>query len=270
MASESVWGELHARRFASIPEDCGNESTPGIVEHAAFRNWAMRPTTDDQYRIENYIDRYDLRSKRVLHVGIGNSGLAKRFQNRIKAIVGTTVDQSELERAEKLGIPGYTIVIQNKYGSEPELCPGIFDFIVDNNPTSSCCCMKHLRAVFELYSSKLAEHGQMVTDRQGLGWTPPPAHSRFRFDFEDLAAVAKAAGLNVYRIDANIYVLAHKAPLGPGALPLLRHMLRRAAMLPWTLVELPRKIMRRLFRSTPDQSTAGHPPDLIDSGSDLP
>jgi len=247
MPAESAWSALRRGCFAHIPEDCGNEAAPGIIDHPAFRNWALRPTTDDQFRIEEYIDRYDLRSKRVLHVGIGNSGLARRFRKRVGQVVGTTLDQSELEHAKHLGLPGYRVVIHNKYGGERDLCRGTFDFIVDNNPTSSCCCMKHLRAVFELYSAKLAPHGQIVTDRQGLGWTPPPGNPRFGFDFDDLAAVAKAAGLNAYRIDADVYVLARSAPPAPGALPLLRHQLRRAGMLPRALAGFPRKIMRRLF-----------------------
>jgi hypothetical protein len=44
----------------------------------ALRNWSQKWTTPDQLRIERYIDRFDLRSKRILHIGIGNSGLARR------------------------------------------------------------------------------------------------------------------------------------------------------------------------------------------------
>jgi hypothetical protein len=247
MAADAAWAELGARRFPGIPEDCGDSATPGIVDRRDFRNWALRPTTDDQYRLERYIDRYDLRSKRVLHIGIGNSGLAQRFEGRVQEIVGTTVDQSELDHARGLAIPAYSPVLQNKYRDEPELCPGVFDFIVDNNPTSSCCCLQHLAAVFELYSAKLADDGQVVTDREGLGWTPPGGNPLFRFDFDDLVAICDVAGFTAYRATSHVYVLARSAPRGPGVLPILRHHLRRARQLPSSLAAELLRISRRLI-----------------------
>jgi hypothetical protein len=249
---EPVWAELHARRFPDLRFDCGNDIDPGIVDAADLRDWSKRPTTTDQLRIERYIDRYDLRDRSLLHIGIGNSGLARRFHQRVKSIVGTSIDGPEIEVARELDFANYRAIRHNKYSGAAGIPAQEFDIIVDNNLTSPCCCIRHLAGLLHLLDSRLAPDGQIVTDREGLAWIPPGSNRRWSFDFDDLAAVAGAAGLNAYRVDGNIYVLGLAPPSAPGALPLLRHKLRHAATLPTTLAKLPRKVFRRLFRSTAD------------------
>ena len=182
----------------------------------ALRDWSEKWTTPDQLRIEKYIDQFDLREKRVLHIGIGNSGFAKRFQERVGEIVGTSLDEPEVELARTLHFPNYRAVLHNKYSGETEQIAGSFDFIVENNPTSACCCLRHLAELFQLLDSKLAEGGQIVTDRVGLAWIPENANPRWSFDFDDLQAVASAVGLNAWKIDRNTYVLCRSAPSKPA------------------------------------------------------
>ena len=81
--NDLAWRKLHEERFSELPFDCGNDISPGIIYGPDLRDWSAKATTPDQYRIEKFIDRFDLRDKRVLHVGIGNSGLAKRFHRRV-------------------------------------------------------------------------------------------------------------------------------------------------------------------------------------------
>lgn len=223
------WRELHRKRFAQLPEDCGGPAPLSGDED--LRDWSHRATTPDQYRIERYIDRFDLRDKRILHIGIGNSGLAQRFYGRVGQIVGTTVDQSEMNVARCLGFANYHVVLHNKYDGDSRVIDGRFDFIVDNNPTSPCCCMTHLAELFRFFESRLAEGGQVVTDRVGLAWIPEGSHPRWSLDFADFAAVAAAAGLDAWRIDRNTYVLCHGKPSRAEFAPRLRSMIRRAQQL---------------------------------------
>jgi hypothetical protein len=245
VAVSKAWRDLHRCRFPDLPLDCGNTLDPGVIYSEDLRDWSDKATTPDQARMERYIDRYDLNHKRVLHVGIGNSGLARRFHGRVKEIVGTTIDEPELKVARSLGFPNYAVVLHNKFSGGSEALNGQFDFILDNNPTSPCCCIRHLAALFDLYAAKLKQDGQVVTDAQGLKWVPDDSNPRWSFDFDDLAAVSPAAGFSAFRANTKVYVLSRTPPASPGSLPVLRHLLRRARMLPGQVVRSgPRKLER--------------------------
>ncbi|MEO7278203.1 MAG: hypothetical protein ABIW33_09300 [Sphingomicrobium sp.] len=245
MPLNPAWLELHRSRFEALPLDCGNDDSPGIVYTPEFRDWSDKATTPDQLRIERYIDRFALRSRRVLHVGIGNSGLAKRFSGRVGEIVGTTIDDTDIEVANRVAVPGYIFFIHNKYALIPRQLQGKFDFIVENNPTSACCCITHLARMFDNYLAVLAEDGQIVTDRLGLAWTPPDRNSRWGFDFDDLSALAAAIGLGAWRINRNTYVLSKSAPARPTASTALRSVLRRLARLPGRALNRGRRLVGR-------------------------
>lgn len=241
------WKELQARRFPELPLDCGNRADPGIIYSEDLRDWSDKATTPDQRRIESYIDRFDLRDKRILHIGIGNSGLAKRFHRRVGRIVGTTIDQPEIDVAKALGLTNYAFVRHNKYSGE-DAVPGRFDIIVDNNPTSPCCCIGHLAELFRFYHSKLAEDGQIVTDREGLEWIPEGANRRWSFDFRDLAAVGAVEGFSAHRINRNVYVLSRGRLPKPQPLALIRHGVRRAASVPRRAAGMALGTLRRILR----------------------
>ena len=227
-----AWLELHRSRFPELRLDCGNLRDPGIIYSEDLRDWSDKATTPDQARMERHIDRYDLQRARILHVGIGNSGLAKRFHGRVGEIVGTTIDEPEMAVARSLSLPNYVFVLHNKYSGRNEVVPGTFDFILDNNPTSPCCCICHLAGLFEFYAEKLASGGQIVTDRVGLGWTPDDTNPRWSFDFDDFAAAGAVAGLAAFRMTKNVYVLSHSVPQAPTLRSLSRFLLRRTAILP--------------------------------------
>ena len=248
MSPNEGWRELHRRRFAELPLDCGNDTDPGVIYSEDLRDWSNKATTPDQRRIEHYIDRFDLRSKKLLHIGIGNSGLASRFHRRVRVIVGTTIDQPEIDVARSVAVPNYEFVLHNKYSGRHGDVPGKFDFIIDNNPTSPCCCIRHLAELFEFYEEKLAEGGQIVTDREGLKWVPDDSNARWGFDFEDLAAVGAAAGFCAFRVDRKVYVLSRSAPPVPDWPSLSRHWLRRARMLPGQAARNGPRELARIFR----------------------
>jgi len=238
-----AWRELHRSHFPDLPLDCGNLRDPGVIYSEDLRDWSDKATTPDQARMERYIDRYDLRDARVLHVGIGNSGFAKRFHARVKEIVGTTIDEPEIRVARSLALPNYRFVVHNKYSSRDKVVEGKFAFILDNNPTSPCCCIRHLADLFEFYLKVLAPDGQIVTDRQGLEWIPAGANARWSFDFDDLAAIGAVTGLLAFRMSRNVYVLSRSAPLAPDLSSRSRHIARHVSMLPGRIMRNgPRKI----------------------------
>ena len=231
---------LRGGRFPELPLHCGRSEDAGILDAEEWRDWTRQPTTPDQLRIEDYLDLFDLRGRRLLHVGLGNSGFAQRFHRRAAEIVGTTLVPAECRHAEELGLPNYRPRLHNKYlaAGAPE---GPFDFIADNNPTTFSCCLSHMRAMLEFYAGALAPGGQIVTDRVGLAWVSagPGQNPRWAFDFEDLAAVAPLAGLQAYRFDGDTYLLARSQPERPGPLSGLARFLRSA-----------RRKLRRALRKT--------------------
>lgn len=221
--------KLHAARFAALPLACGRNE-PGIADSDDWRNWAGEDTTPDQRRIEDYLDRFDLAGKRILHVGTGNSSLAKRFHARAAEIVGTTVVPAEAELGNRLALGRYRVLLHNKYAGAQGLT-GPFDFIVDNNPTTFCCCLTHLLAMLELYARILTPGGQVVTDRVGLGWSIDVTGSskRWGFEPEDLSAAAALAGLALFKVGGQTLVLARSTPAVPSRASYLIQLLRKAA-----------------------------------------
>jgi hypothetical protein len=245
VAETDRWSVLRAERFAELPFDCGRSGDPGVRFSEELRDWSDKATTPDQRRMERYIDRYDLRQKRILHIGIGNSGLAERFHGRVKEIVGTTIDEPEMKVGRSLGLPYYRFAMHNKFSGNNVAIDGTFDFILDNNPTSPCCCMKHLATLFEFYAEKLAPDGQIVTDRQGLQWVPEGSSPRWGFSFEDLAAAAAVVGLSAHRANQTVYVMSQSAPSKPTLRSLSKHGLRRAASLSVRAIRRLLRLVRR-------------------------
>jgi hypothetical protein len=242
-----AWLELRDSRFPQLTFDCGNSATPGMIDSEHMRDWSRKGTTPDQRRIKDYIDRFDLRAKRILHIGIGNSSLAKRLHRRAREIVGTSVDEPEIRLARSLSLPNYTAVTHNKYSGLHDIVPGKFDFITDNNLTSPCCCTTHLATLFAFLDAKLADGGQIVTDAEGLGWVPDGIDPRWRFSFDDLAAAAAIVGFSTHRVNRNIYVLARSQPPMPRLLPLLRHCLRQTTFFPGEMIRTARRAISRVL-----------------------
>jgi hypothetical protein len=229
---DDSWRRIGETHFPDVPLDCGNKLAPRLIDGADARDWSKRPSTADQLRIERYIDRYDLRTKRILHLGIGNSGLAQRMAARCKEIVGVSVDAAEIDVARSLSLANYVAIQNNKYVLSADAVDRRFDFIVDNNPTSTCCCIFHLANFFTFISANLADDGQLVTDSEGLAWVPDQANRGWSADFGALSAIATLAGLSSYRIDRHIYVLARGTPAKPRLVHRLEAHVRRMQRLP--------------------------------------
>lgn len=165
-----------AERFERLTLDCGGADAPGIADLPDWQDFSERDTTNDQLRIEEVIATLRLGCRgALLHVGIGNSGLAQRFATQFAKIAGITIQQGEIDRAAALGLAGYEVAFANKYRADlVRSVKGPFHVIVDNNPTSFCCCRTHFLTMMQSYAELLAPGGVLLSDRKGLRWTTIP------------------------------------------------------------------------------------------------
>lgn len=238
---------LHQARFPELPLDCGDDAEPGVGVAEEWSDWSGFGTTAGQLRIEGYLDRLGMRGKSILHIGIGNSGLAARFARQASRVVGTTIEPREAEKAASLRLPHYQAVIHNKHSGPSDSVSGRFDVIVDNNPTCFACCIKHFGAMLDFYRATLADGGFVITDRSDLAWhnDAPGSHPRWSFDFDDLQAAASLIGLKAFRANEDIYLLARERPPAPTFASQARFHARRIARKLWRIVTLRGKLLGR-------------------------
>ncbi len=173
-----------------------------------LRDFSWRETTQDQKRIERYLKEECCRHSVLLHVGIGNSGLARNFCSSVSGTVGITIQENELHHALGLRIRNYFPLIMNKYSME--LANGFaagFDFVIDNNPSTFCCCFWHFIRMMTSYRSLLRSGGQIVTDRGGLCWTMPGSNPRWSLNFADWMWVARALGMIAEDVNGDVYMM---------------------------------------------------------------
>jgi len=201
-SSLSCWSDLDL---------CRQVDHPGVgAENARLVDFANAKTTVDQQRIEAVLDGLDLAGKRLLHVGVGDSGLALRFHKRCQSIDGLTIAERELMHGTGLGLPNYRIHLLNKYGRDflTALQPG-YDLIIDNNLASFVCCAFHYARMMDHYRWALARHGEILTDQRGMGWVV--RDRRWRMTYDDLAKAGARFGLQSSRVTEDVYALRRVA-----------------------------------------------------------
>jgi hypothetical protein len=169
---------------------------------------SRRPTTEDQLRIEDTLEGLLTPSQRILHVGVGNSSLARRFAARSAGIVGITLSDDELRHADALALPGYRVLRANKYSRDLDAIEGGFHFVVDNNPASFGCCVSHFEDMLSAYARLLHRGGMLLTDREGMYWCYDNGPMRLRF--EDLEAIARVHPFHARRITADVFALERR------------------------------------------------------------
>lgn len=189
--------------------DCGRAERPAVGQDIdEYVDYSDTATTPDQERIEAIIERRHAGGTALLHVGVGNSSLARRLAGRWDRIDGLTVSSAELELARTLDLPGYQVVLADKYDpGAAGLLPGPYDVVVDNNPTSFACCRAHQDALMERYAGWIAPGGVLLTDRAGMAWTV--GDPRWAITVRDLAELAEPHGLVVRRETRHVVSLSH-------------------------------------------------------------
>ncbi len=194
-------------RLAGLPLWCGHPEG-GVDEIDEFKDWSHRETTPDQQRIEEVLARLDLRGRSVLHIGIGNSSLASRFHQHLRFVQGVTIQPEEALRASRLALFNYNVLTASKYQAGlPARLSLRYDVIVDNNPTTFCCCREHLVTMLESYRALLAPGGIILTDSQGLGWTSTPNDSRWAMQPHEWFALGRLRKLEAHALTEQVIAL---------------------------------------------------------------
>ena len=194
------------RTYATYKENCGNPEKPGVVLNSEAIDWTQQETTRDQVRIEAVLDTMALTGAQILHVGVGNSQLARRFASRVRRIDGLTVHQNEKTYAEALGIDNYAVYVLNKYSREfVSVLSPTYDFIIDNNLASFACCKYHFFVMLENYLWALPPHGQILTCQIGMD----AYHDDFGYTmtYADLVSLEKKFPVRVSKLTDVVYAL---------------------------------------------------------------
>jgi len=193
-----------------VPRRCTG-AVPGVGRHnPRVMDLSRGPTTEDQLRIEDALEELLHGGERILHVGVGNSSLARRFASRAGGIAGITLAGEELRHAESLALPGYRVLRANKYSRDLDAIAGGFHFVIDNNPASFGCCVAHFEDLLHSYARLLLPGGLMLTDREGMGWCYDDGPMRLRY--EHLEAIARRYPFRARRITCEVLALERTAP----------------------------------------------------------
>jgi len=194
--------------YRTAPEVCGNLDRPGLaIDDPLWVDHTRDETTVDQARIEEALEALGVSGRDLLHVGVGNSGFARRFASRAKRIDGLTVSVAEKALADSLGIANYTVYLLNKHGRDfPATIRRRYHFIVDNNLASFACCRYHFYRMLDNYLGCLAPGGRILTDQRGMDFTVED-DPRWKLTFDDLAALEASFPLAASPVTDTVYAL---------------------------------------------------------------
>ena len=137
-----------------------------------YTYWEDRDTTSDEIEIIDFLENsYKLESKKILHIGIGNSFFAKKFFKN-NQIFGITISKREIENANLLSLSNYKFFLCDKYSKNFNnvLNDEKFDIIVDTNLKSYSCCYESFIFFIENLFNKLNDGGILITSKNGMRW----------------------------------------------------------------------------------------------------
>jgi hypothetical protein len=199
-------------RYDDCLEVCGRLDHPGLAtDMPLWVDHTRDETTVDQARIEDAMEEMDLEGHQILHVGVGNSGLAKRFAGRARLIDGLTVSEAEKELADSLAIPGYTVHLLSKYGREFGVrVANRYDYVVDNNLASFACCKFHFHRMLDNYVWCMKPGGRILTDQRGMDFTVEN-DPRWQLTYDDLVALEQRFPLVAGAVTDTVYELRVRA-----------------------------------------------------------
>ncbi len=191
--------------------DCGEEPRVDSYDAAEqatgwplFDYSACDPTID-QAAINRWLARSVLDGKDILHIGAGNSSVARLASGRANRVVALTVSQAEFEHARNLGLPDYAIHLMNKHATAfaDRFGSDEFDLVLDNNLTSFVCCQRHAERYLATLTGLLKADGTIVTHWAGMQWTLDvgvgDVEPAWQLDETKLSSIADAYDLHVRR-----------------------------------------------------------------------
>jgi len=138
-----------------------------------FSYWENNEVTSDEKEIVLYLNKNNLiHSRKILHIGIGNSYLALNLKGYDK-IDGVTISNNELLNGLTHKIKNYDIFFKNKY-SNGDLIKNrnnYYDIIIDNNLKSFACCSISFNDLIKKYKRYLKNTGFIITSLKGMNWS---------------------------------------------------------------------------------------------------
>src|ERR1700730_9698291 len=200
-------------RFRSVPRLCAR-TTPGIDEVPEWQIWTHHETTTDQLRIELELEKMVSRSASILHIGAGNSGLAKRFAPLVHRVLGITIHEEEVVLSRNLALDNYSVKIANKYCASMDDIDAKFDFIVDNNPSSFACCLFHFSRMLVTYQDLLKDRGRILTAQPGLGWVVTSNERSWSLEWEDWVELGRALRMPTVQVTKFVYAMERDSGSG--------------------------------------------------------
>ena len=137
--------------------------------------WEEKKATTDEIEIVSFLLNYQKKNniKNILHIGIGNSYLAKKLRKFKFKIDGITISKSEYNLAIKEGIKNYKVFLINKYSNDLQIFKKSrkYDLIIDCNLKSYSCCVKSFNFFFNNLNSMLKKNSLILTSRKGMNWS---------------------------------------------------------------------------------------------------
>ena len=148
-----------------------NCSKPSFLSKK-YSYWEDRETTTDERQIIDEIlkDKF-LINKNILHIGIGNSELAKTLDSSNK-IYGVSISNSEINYAKSLNLENYIIFFCDKYSIKlSNIFQNIkFNLIIDTNLKSYSCCQNAFDFMMKNLFNYLEPGGKIITSINGMKW----------------------------------------------------------------------------------------------------
>ena len=148
-----------------------NCSKPSFLSKK-YSYWEDRETTTDERQIIDVVlkDKF-LINKNILHIGIGNSELAKTLDSSNK-IYGVSISNSEINYAKSLNLENYIIFFCDKYSIKlRNIFQNIkFNLIIDTNLKSYSCCQNAFDFMMENLFNYLEPGGKIITSINGMKW----------------------------------------------------------------------------------------------------
>jgi hypothetical protein len=210
--------------FGRLCRHCGREHNL-ICELPEWEIWTNPATTPGQSVIEEQLENLVTASSWILHIGVGNSSLGRRFAPRVWTVVGTTLHDEERTLSKELGIKNYTVVRANKYSGDMDRIPGHFNFLVDNNPASFACCLFHFCRMMISYVELLSRDGGLfLTAQLGWAWVVTGNDPNWSLGWDDWALLGEILRMPVARVTDSVYSMQRLPDSGIRSLPdQLRH-----------------------------------------------
>jgi hypothetical protein len=208
-------------RYEGVRDVCGQLDHPGLAtDLPIWVDHTRDETTVDQARIEDVLETMDLAGRSILHVGVGNSGLASRFAPRVELVDGLTVSEPEMTLANSLGIPNYTVQLLSKYSREfLQQVTNRYDYVVDNNLASFACCKYHFFRMLDNYLWCMRPRARILTDQRGMDFTVDE-DPRWQLTYDDLVALEDLFPVTAGALTDTVYELRirSRVPIRPCAI----------------------------------------------------